>query len=97
MKPHVHQFLDFATTSIGLNVSIEQVRVAENSSWVSRSLKDLQIRREVGVIVLAIRRSDGQMVFNPDAEAVVNGGDNLIAMGASDQLKKLERILEGSR
>jgi voltage-gated potassium channel len=94
LRPHVVQFLDFA--AIGLNVSIEQVRVAENSSWVSRSLKDLQIRREVGVIVLAIRRSNGQMVFNPDAEVVVNGGDDLIAMGDGDQLKKLELILEGS-
>ena len=95
LRPHVVQFLDFA--ALGLNVSIEQVRVAENSSWVSRSLRDLQIRREVGVIVLAIRRSTGQMVFNPDAEAVVNGGDDLIAMGAADQLKKLEHLLEGSR
>ena len=95
LRPHVVQFLDFA--ALGLNVSIEQVRVAENSSWVSRSLRDLQIRREVGVIVLAIRRANGQMVFNPDAEVIVNGGDNLIAMGDGDQLKKLEQILEGSR
>ena len=52
LRPHVLQFLDFAT--IGLtDVGIEQVRVGEKSSWVSKSLGDLQIRRELGVIILA--------------------------------------------
>lgn len=93
LRPHVLQFLDFAT--IGLDVGIEQVRVAEGSRCVSKSLKDLQIRREIGVIVLAIRRSNGEMIFNPDADAIVNGGDYLIAMGGNDQLHRLEQILEG--
>ena len=34
LRPHVVQFLDFAT--IGLDVGIEQVRVAENSEFVSQ-------------------------------------------------------------
>jgi voltage-gated potassium channel len=92
LRPHVLQFLDFAT--IGLDVGIEQVRVHESSLCVSKSLKELQIRREVGVIVLAIRTSNGEMMFNPDADAVVNGGDFLIAMGGNDQLHRLEHLLE---
>ncbi|MBC7926644.1 MAG: potassium channel protein [Bryobacteraceae bacterium] len=93
LRPHVVQFLDFAT--IGLtDIEIEQVRVGEKSASVQRSLGDLQIRREVGVIVLGIRRSSGEMVFNPDAAATLNGGDYLIAMGRSDQLQRLERLLE---
>jgi voltage-gated potassium channel len=95
LRPHVVQFLDFAT--IGLDVGIEQVRVDEHSRLVSKSLKDLQIRRDVGVIVLAIRRSDGEMLFNPDADAVVHAGDYLIAMGGSEQLRRLEKALEVGR
>lgn len=92
LRPHVLQFLDFAT--IGLDVGIEQVRVGESSPCVRKSLKELQVRREVGVIVLGIRRADGQLVFNPDADVVVHGGDFLIAMGGNDQLARLERLLE---
>jgi voltage-gated potassium channel len=95
LRPHVVQFLDFAT--IGLDVGIEQVRVADDSRLVSKSLKELQIRRDVGVIVLAIRRSDGEMLFNPDANAVVHAGDYLIAMGGSEQLRRLEQVLEVGR
>lgn len=93
LRPHVVQFLDFAT--IGLtNVGIEQVRVSDNSRCVARTLGELQIRRDVGVIVLGIRRQDGQMLFNPDASAVLNGGDYLIAMGATEQLRRLEQLVE---
>jgi voltage-gated potassium channel len=93
LRPHVLQFLDFAT--IGLtDVGIEQVRVGEKSSWVTKSLGDLQIRRELGVIILGIRRATGEMLFNPDAADTVNGGDFLIAMGDSKQLRQLERQLE---
>jgi voltage-gated potassium channel len=95
LRPHVVQFLDFAT--IGLDVDIEQVQVSEKSRYVSKSLKDLQIRRDIGVIVLAIRKSDGTMLFNPDADAVVRGGDYLIAMGSSSQLHRLEQLVEAGQ
>ncbi len=93
LRPHVSAFLDFATQNIGLNVSIEQLQVAEASGFVSQSLRDMQIRREMGVIVLAIRKADGRMLFNPPAEAEISGGDYLIAMGEPGSLRSLEKLL----
>lgn len=92
LRPHVLQFLDFAT--IGLDVGIEQVRVGGRSQCVAKSLRDLQIRREIGVIALGIWRANGGMVSNPDADVVVHGGDYLIGMGGSDQLHRLENLVE---
>lgn len=93
LRPHVSEFLDFTTTNLGLNVAIEQVRVAEESELCSRSLRDLQLRRELGVIVLAIRKADGEMLFNPPAEAEIGAGDHLIVMGEPQHLRKLEGLL----
>ena len=93
LKPHVQQFLDFTTQSMGLDAGIEQVRVAERSAFADQSLGEMQVRRELGVIVLAIRRSNGEMQFNPPAEAKIGGGDHLIVMGRPDGLRKLERLL----
>ena len=93
IRPHVLEFLDLTTKSMGLNVLIEQVPVAEGSEFASKSLKQMQIRRDTGVIVLAIRRASGEMVFNPPAEAVLQGGDCLVAMGGPENLQKLERTL----
>ncbi len=97
LKPHVFQFIDFTTKSIGLNVGIEQLRVPQSSGLASKSLEELQIRKEMGVIVLAIRKSDGQMLFNPPADAAIDGGDYLIVMGESTDLRRLEQVLTGVR
>lgn len=96
LKPHVHQFLDFATTSIDLNVSIEQLEVSANSELQGRSLAELKIRSELKVIVLAIRRADGNMLFNPPAEAIIETNDYLIVMGEPEPLRRLEARLTGA-
>ena len=97
LRPHVAQFLDFATTSMGLNVAIEQVCVAPKTEFESKTLREMQIRRELGVIVLAIRKSDGEMIFNPPAEMEIRAGDFLIVMGEPPNLRNLEALLIGSR
>src|SRR5579862_2064256 len=71
LKPHVFQFIDFTTKGIGLDVGIEQVRVPATTGGALRTLHQMQIRRDLGVIILAIRKSDGRMLFNPPAEAEV--------------------------
>jgi len=93
IRPHVYQFLDFTTrpAELGLNVTLDQVPVPAASDLVGQSLRDLQLRRELGVIVLAIRKPDGNMLFNPPADAEISGGDCLIVMGEHDALRKLTR------
>lgn len=96
LKPHVSRFLDFTTNGIGLNVAIEQLQVSPGTEFASRTLRDMQLRRELGVIVLAIRKKGGHMVFNPPADTEMATGDYLIAMGELPNLQKLERLLTGS-
>jgi voltage-gated potassium channel len=95
LKPHVFQFIDFTTTSMGLDVGIEQVLVGSGSDFKPRTLGQMQLRRELGVIVLAIRKADGRMLFNPDADAEIVGGDYLVAMGEPANLRHLEKTLTG--
>jgi voltage-gated potassium channel len=56
----------------------------------------MQIRRDLGIIVLAVRKSDGKMVFNPPAEMEISAGDFLIAMGEQPNLRNLESRLTAS-
>ena len=93
LKPHVFQFIDFTTKGMGLDVGIEQFSVPASSEFASKSLIETQIRKELGVIVLAIRRSDGSMQFNPPPETEIQGGDFLIVMGEASNLTKLEQVL----
>lgn len=95
LRPHVSQFIDFTTKDVGLNVNIEQVRVSEDSDLADKTLAQMQVRRDLGVIVLAVRKPDGTMQFNPTADALISKGDFLIVMGAQENLQRLERMLSG--
>lgn len=96
LKPHVHQFFDFAAQGSGPEVGIEQVRVGARSSFADHKLGQMNIQKEHGVIVLAIRGPEGKMVFNPPADAAIKAGDHLIVMGEVDRLQKLEHLLTGT-
>jgi voltage-gated potassium channel len=96
LRPHVAQFLDFTTRTIGLDVRIEQVCVAPETVFVSKTLRELQIRRDLGIIVLAIRKSDGEMIFNPPADVEICTGDFLIVMGEQQNLQNFEGIISSS-
>ena len=97
LKPHVFQFIDFTTKGMGLDVGIEQFSVSASSEIASKSLAESKIRSDLGVIVLAIRKSDGSMHFNPPAEAEIHAGDYLIVMGEAANLTRLEQVLSEVR
>ena len=97
LRPHVVQFLDFTTKDVGEDIAIEQVRVAETSEMISRTIREMQLRKEVGVIVMAIRKESGEMVFNPPADTAVQAGDYLIVMGRPGNLRTLEALLADPR
>jgi voltage-gated potassium channel len=82
---------------MGLDVTMEQVRVEPHTEFASKTLGQLLARRELDVIVLAVRKSDGQMIFNPHPETEIAGGDFLIVMGKPPNLQNLEDLLTKSQ
>ena len=93
LRPHVHQFIDFTTRRTGLDVGIEQVEVPAASKFTGKTLEQTGLRRDLGIIVLAIKKKGGAMQFNPPAEAEISAGDFLIVMGENPSLRKLEKLL----
>ncbi len=97
VRPHVVEFLDFANNPVGSRIMMEQVRVAPGAHFDAKLLRDMHLRRDHGVILLAVRKEDGRMLFNPPLETNVRAGDHLIVIGEQPNLRKLEEILAGSR
>ncbi len=98
IRPHVTQFLDYATLDSNVDLGIEQLRIDEGSEFARRSLRDMKVLRDqYGVSVLAVRQADGKMVFNPGPDLQVCAGDHLIVMGPSTSLKQLESVVVAVR
>ena len=97
LKPHVHQFMNFAAQSTGMDVGIEQVQVATGSSLAGRSLLEMNVQKDLGVIVFAVRDAEGKMRFNPTPDTTIVAGNHLIVMGEAAPLRRLEQLLGAAR
>jgi voltage-gated potassium channel len=92
LRPAVLDFLELATRHDYLELQIEEIRIQAGSALAGASVKDSRIRQELGIIVVAIKRRDGKMVFNPPPDEAIGGGDVLIALGHREQLDRLESL-----
>jgi voltage-gated potassium channel len=90
LRPAVVYFVQLATSSAHLDLSMEQVHVDDGSALVGRTILEAGIRQKFGVIVIAIKRADGAMEFNPPSEAMVRAGDELVVLGQPQSVKALE-------
>ena len=95
IKPAVTDFLDVTFQSKDIGLEMEEVRVGENSRLNGLALMDSGIRQELDVIIVAIRKKDGEMQFNPSSQTRIEAGDTLISLGKRDDLAKLEKDLSG--
>lgn len=93
LKPAVVDFIEFATRSGNIELQIEEIKVKDNSHIIGLSLDECGIRKELGIIIVAIKRASGEMEFNPTSTSVIRQGDTLIAMGETKQLKAFEELV----
>jgi voltage-gated potassium channel len=84
VKPHVSDFIDVATRSGNVELVIDQTEIRHGSVFAGRSLQESDLRRQTGLIVLAVKRADGEMVFNPPPEAILHVGDTLVTVGGTE-------------
>ena len=93
-KPAVDDFIGSITAN-KLELAFEQLEVESDSALVGQKLSETNIRSELDIVVVSIRRSDGQILFNPSGEATIESGDILIAIGHAESLMKLTQMARG--
>ncbi|HXX45401.1 MAG TPA: potassium channel protein [Candidatus Acidoferrales bacterium] len=92
LRPNVLDFVDAAFGRERLDFEIGEVSISGKSNLVGKKLGDSEISRQAGVIVLALRNSEGKMIFNPPPESVIRADDCLIVIGGDEQLRRLESL-----
>lgn len=92
LRPTVIKFLELAFADDTTDIQLEEVRVSPTSELVGVSMKDSGIRQNLDMIIIAIRKPDDRMVFNPRADTVFEADDVIVVVGCARSLKQLERM-----
>lgn len=93
IRPTVTNFLNLAFAHKRKDIQMEEIPVNSSSGLINVMLKDSGIRQQFNLIIIAIKKSDGSMLFNPSYETVIEPGDTVIAVGQEGNLQKLENKL----
>ena len=93
IRPTVTSFLDLAFAHKRKDIQMEEIPVSASSDLVNIMLKDTGIRQKYNLIIIAIKKPDKSMLFNPSFEAMIEVGDTIIAVGEEVNLQELEKIL----
>jgi voltage-gated potassium channel len=89
VRPMVTNFLDLAFKQGCKEIQMEEIPVSNRSSLKDVALQDSGIRQDFNLILIAVKKPDGQMIFNPSYETRIEANDTVIAVGETENLARL--------
>ena len=97
VRPTVTDFLELAMSAEGLELSMEEITLPEDAEPVGKALMNSNIRSGYNLIVVAIKRTDGQMIYNPAPTEILYARDTLVALGPQENLDRFRSDVYGQK
>jgi len=82
-RPTIVDFVDLITGEDDIKLEVTQSEVQADSSFAGRTLAEGHIRQELGGMVIAIRKADHTLIFDPTPSTRIDVGDRLFVMSSS--------------
>lgn len=92
LRPTITTFLDL-TQRGELDLQMEELVVSPSSELCGKDLVSTQIRQRFNLIIVTMKKTTGEMLYNPHAQAIIEAGDTLVAIGKKENLNKMMEIL----
>lgn len=92
VRPKVTAFLD-NMLRVTKNLRFEEVEVPDGSRWVGKTLREIPIREETDLLVVALHEADGSYVYNPTPDQKLHAQTQLIVIGEVDNIERLRDLL----
>ena len=92
-RPTVVEFIDTATVNSTLDLRMEEAVIGPDSLLIGKTLIDSTLRQEFGVIIVAIKRFQGKMIFNPLPTEQLEAGDVIVVMGKGEDLNQMNSVM----
>ena len=93
IRPTVVDFIDIATMDDKLGLRMEEARISSKSQYIGKTLIESNLRKDYGVIIVLIKKSDGQMKFNPQPNEILEVNDVIVMLGKINDVEKINAII----
>ncbi len=96
LRPNIVEFVDLVVQRRHLELQLEEIIVEDDTKFKGKPLSESGIKRDLGLIVVAIKKASGEMVFNPSSETLIEKDDILIVLGEKKHLEMLEQLVQSA-
>jgi len=93
VSPTVVDFIDIATMDDRFGLRMEEAMIRGGSPYEGKTLIESNLRKDYGVIIVLIKKSSGEMKFNPIPQEVLEANDVLVMLGKIADLQKINAII----
>ena len=87
LRPAVVDFIDLTTGVQEIQIRLEEILVEPGSDLIGRSVAESS-QRGHEILIVAIKRANGEMIHSVRAITRFEEGDTLIALGELNRIKK---------
>jgi voltage-gated potassium channel len=91
-RPTVVDFIDTTSMDSELGLVMEEAVIGTGSPLAGKTLVQSNIRRDFGIIIVAIKKPDNRMIFNPDPSEILEAKDVIVAIGKKNDLAEMQRV-----
>lgn len=81
IRPNVVNFLDMMLRDTVKTMRVEEIRLEQGSPWAGKTLAQTELHKRYEMLVLAMRRADGGLTYNPSADWILAEGDVIVVLG----------------
>jgi voltage-gated potassium channel len=85
-NPTAFEFAELVTRRSSLAIEMDDIPIRESSPLAGLTLRDADIGRRTGVIVVAIKHADGRVEFPPGGDHRLTAGDSIVLLGRRENL-----------
>jgi voltage-gated potassium channel len=80
-NPTALEFVELVTQRSSLAIEMNDIPIDAGSPLAGQTLRDADIGRLTGVMVMAIKRADGRVEFPPSSDKPLERGDSIVLLG----------------
>lgn len=88
LKPAIADFMDTIVAET-MDLAFEEVAITDDSPYAGKKIREVDNGRNLNLIIVAIRRKTGDLVFRPIGDTMIEEGDLLLTIGKADALHSL--------
>ncbi|MGI9519201.1 MAG: potassium channel family protein [Pirellulaceae bacterium] len=91
-RPSTADLFELFAEASHLEMELDELLVSDGSAMVGKTLNDLRIKEEFNLLVIGIKRGDGEFEFNPSPDQLITANETLLVIGPMNDINRMKNV-----